>query len=138
MNSLRELAPKYDGKTTINGVIRSCLYALAPVEIWQYFSSQGRSKATKYSLLTNLPNIYQVLLMTCAHASRLPQNDILHSISTVMKSCKSRSVSIKYRRNNPQYGLVDNSVDEIRPLDDKRPLALGHENFRDNNEFCDK
>lgn len=107
LHSLVQLAPKGDGKTSVTGCIRDCLYNIAPVALWQYFSSQGRTKSTQYSLLHDLPNIYQIVLTASAQIYHLPQKELIQAVSNVIKSCKSRSSAKEYRRKHPELGLVD-------------------------------
>lgn len=109
LNSLKELAPR----NNVNAIVRKCLYAIAPVYIWQYFSSTGRTRATRYNLLDNLPNTYQVIVATAAHVSRLPQTVILTAISNVLKSCKHRAESKSFRKSHPDQDLeIVHSFDE--------------------------
>ena len=110
LHSLLQLAPKGDGKTSVNSCIRACLYSIAHVELWQYFSCQGRTKSTRLSLLTDLPSIYQIVLTVTAQNFQLPQKDLLQAITNVVKSCKSRASAKEYRRHHPELGLVDDSA----------------------------
>ena len=111
VNCLKELAPPSNGHGNLQNTVRSCLYALAPVQLWQYFTAQGRSTALKFSVLEDMPNCYQAILTVCAQLSRLPQQTIVSCISNVMKSCKNRAASRKYRRDHPELGLVDETLD---------------------------
>ena len=113
VNCPNELATPPIGPGNLQNTVRSCLYALAPVQFWQYFTAQGRSTSEKFSLLEDMPNCYQAILTVCAQLSRLPQQTLVSCISNVIKSCKNRAASRKYRRDHPELGLVDETYSDL-------------------------
>ena len=94
--------PADDGQGNLKNTARSCLYAIAPVYFWQYFSSQGRSSTTKFSLLEDMPHCFEAIITVCAQLSRLPQQTIVTAVANVMKSCRHRAASKNYRRLHPE------------------------------------
>lgn len=57
--------------TTIDGddivsllttIMRDCLYSVAPVYIWQFYSNQSKYGTSKGSLAKDLPQLYRALM----------------------------------------------------------------------------
>ena len=119
VNCMCELAPSRTMTANVNGLIRKCLYAVAPVYLWQYFSGQGRTHCEKYNLLDHVPNtcMYRAILTTSAHVTRESQEEIISSLSNVIKSCKNRAESKTFRSRHPELGLVDDSIIDHPDID---------------------
>lgn len=102
----------------LNSIVRGTLLSLAPCNIWQYFSSQGKSGSTKRSLLDEMPNCYAALLCACAQITQRGEKEIISCLSTVLKSCKHRSISQKFRLDHPTLsGQMDEAEVIGRPID---------------------
>lgn len=103
VNALIALMPEIDsGETTLQAVVRTAMYAMAPVYLWQFFSSQGKSGTTRSSFVTELPNIYKALMTAVASKSKMNKNSIVSTIASVVRSCQTRAESRKYRQQHPE------------------------------------
>jgi hypothetical protein len=101
VNSLAESVPQEEKRTVINSA-RSCLYALAPGVLWQFFSGQGLSGSKKTSLADALPHIYKALIVSLTLACNCTQKNAGTAISEVLKGLYNRRESKSFRDANPQ------------------------------------
>lgn len=103
VNALTSHAPTIEsGKATVNTVVRDILYAVAPVYLWQCFSSQGKSGTSKSSLAKEMPQIYRAILAATTNRTSLNNLTIISTIGMVIRSCPTRAESRAYRREHPE------------------------------------
>ena len=102
-NALISLMPEVGaGKKTVHAAVRTAMYAIAPVHLWQFFSSQGKSGTSRCSFVTAMPNIYKGLMTAVASKSKLDQTSVVSAIADVVRSCQNRAGSKAYRQQHPE------------------------------------
>ena len=102
-NALIDLVPhKESGKKTSQAVVRTCLYAIAPAYLWQFFSSQGKSGSKRSSFVKDMSNIYKAMMTAVASSIKLDKDTIVTAISDVIRSCQTRAESKKYLQQHPE------------------------------------
>ncbi|XP_034039288.1 uncharacterized protein LOC117522030 [Thalassophryne amazonica] len=119
INALTAYTPGMgQGKNTITRIVRDCLYAIAPVYLWQCFSSQGKSGTAKGSLARELPQIYRVVMAVVITITSMDSNTIISTIAAVIRSCPTRAESRKYRQDHPEL-FPDQKKFENETTEDK-------------------
>lgn len=114
INALTAYLPGIElGKKTISNVVRDCLYAIAPVYLWQCFSSQGKSGTAKGSLAGDMPQLYRIIMAATINAAKTDSNTIISTIGAVIRSCPTRAESRKYRKDHPEV-FPESDEDETK------------------------
>lgn len=126
INSLIAKSPGIDqGKRTVAGVVRDCLFSIAPVYLWQYFSSQGKSGTKKGNLARDLPQIYRVVMGAVISITKADNSAVISAIGTVIRACPNRAESKKFLKCRQEE---DKTTDESISRDDVRERTTEVEN----------
>ncbi|XP_060763943.1 uncharacterized protein LOC132872854 [Neoarius graeffei] len=127
VNALTAYAPGMElGKNTVANIVRNCLYAIAPVYLWQCFSSQGKSGTTKGSLARDMPQIYRVIMAAAISITSMDSTTIISTIGAVIRSCPTRAESKKYRQDHPELFPDQQKSDENKTPKDKTTQKQKH------------
>ena len=86
-------------------LVRECLYAIAPPELWQFYSAQGMSGSCKSSFSGRMVHIYRAVLAAVVSRTGKDKSAIMRTISEVLKTIHYRAGPDKYRRAHPEEVL---------------------------------
>jgi len=84
---------------------RECLYAIAPPQLWQFYSAKGLSGSCKSSFSGRMMHLYQAVLVAVATRTGKEKSVIVTAISEVLKTVHNRSGPHKYRKEHPEEVL---------------------------------
>ena len=84
---------------------RECLYAIAPPELWQFYSAQGLSGSCKSSFYCKMPHLYKAVLVAVVTRTGKEKSSVVSAISEVLKTVHNRAGPYKYRKEHPEEVL---------------------------------
>ena len=102
-NALIDLLGDKSGADTL--LVRECLYAIAPPELWQFYSAQGLSGSCKSSFYGRMIHIYKAVLVAVVSKTGKDKSAIVRAISEVLKTVHNRAGPEKYRKEHPEEML---------------------------------
>ena len=102
-NALTDLLGEKSGAESV--LARECLYAIAPPELWQFYSAQGLSGSCKSSFYGRMIHLYKAVLVAVVTKTGKEKSAIVRAISEVLKTIHNRSGPCKYRMEHPDEVL---------------------------------
>jgi hypothetical protein len=102
-NALIDLLGEKSGADTL--LVRDCLYAIAPAELWQFYSAQGLSGSCKSSLYGRMIHLYKAVLVAVVAKTGKEKSAVVRAISEVLKTVHNRAGPYKYRKAHPEEVL---------------------------------
>ena len=102
-NALIDLLGEKSGADTL--LARECLYAIAPPELWQFYSAQGLAVSCKSSLYGRMIHLYKAVLVAVVAKTGKEKSAIVRAISEVLKTVHNRAGPDKYRKAHPEEVL---------------------------------
>jgi len=102
-NALIDLLGEKSGADSL--LARECLYAIAPPELWQFYSAQGLSGSCKSSFYGRMVYLYKAVLVAVVTRTGKEKSAAVSGISDVLKTIHNRSGPYKYRQAHPEEVL---------------------------------
>lgn len=99
-NSLTKMVMETN-RRTVNNSVRSCLYAMAPSSLWQFYSGKGMTGSNKQSFADNLHVLSKAVILAVTDATKAEPSAIVKGISDVLKTMHCRKSAEDYRTGNP-------------------------------------
>jgi len=79
--------------------------AIAPPELWQFYSAQGLSGSCKFSFYGRMIHIYKAVLVAVVSKTGKDKSAIVMAISEVLKTVHNRAGTGKYCNAHPEEML---------------------------------
>ena len=99
-NALIDLLGERSGADSL--LARECLYAIAPLELWQFYSAHGLSGSCKSSYYGRMVYLYKAVLVAVVTRTGKEKSAAVLAISEVLKTIHNRSGPYKYRKAHPE------------------------------------